>query len=57
MGEGLFTEGPFADRLLFRPDPEKPTKHGFIEPAARMPGGEYQAALAATRDRWVIDEE
>jgi hypothetical protein len=57
MGEGPFTEGPFADRLFFRPDPEKPSKHGFVEPKARMPVGEYQAALAATRDQWVIDEE
>jgi hypothetical protein len=56
-GEGPFTEGPFAERLLFRPDPEKPNKHGFVEPAARMPVEEYQAALAATRDQWVIDEE
>jgi len=57
MGNGPFMEGPLADRLLFRPDPEKPNKHGFVEPAARMPAGDYQAALAATRDQWVIDEE
>ncbi len=57
MGEGPFTEGPFADRLLFRPDPEKPDQHGFVEPEARMSAGEYQAALAATRDQWVLDEE
>jgi hypothetical protein len=56
-GEGSFTQGPFADRLLFRPDPEKPDKHGFVEPEVGMPVGEFQAALAATRDRWVIDEE
>jgi hypothetical protein len=56
-GEGPFTEGPLIGRLLFRPDPEKPDAHGFVEPGARMPVGEYQEALAATRDRWVIDEE
>jgi hypothetical protein len=57
MGAGPFTEGPFADRLLFRPDPEKPSKHGFIEPAAQMPVDDYQGALAATQDQWAIDEE
>jgi hypothetical protein len=56
-GDGPFTEGPFADGLFFRPDPEKPTRHGFVEPAVQMPVDEYQVALGATRDRWVIDEE
>jgi hypothetical protein len=56
-GEGCFVEGPLADRLLFRPDSEQPDSHGFVEPVAPMPVGEYQAALAATRDQWVIDEE
>jgi hypothetical protein len=56
MGDGPFAEGPFAERLLFRPDPEKPNKHGFVEPVAKMPTGDYRAALAATRDQWVIDE-
>jgi hypothetical protein len=57
MGEGPFTEGPFSDRLHFRPDPEKPDKHGFVEPEVKMSAGEYQAALAMTQDQWVIDEE
>jgi hypothetical protein len=57
MGDGPFTEGPLTDRLLFRPDPEKPNTHGFVEPESTMPVGEYQEALAATRERWVIDEE
>jgi hypothetical protein len=57
MGDGPFTEGPFADRLLFRADPEKPERHGFVEPATRMPADEYQEALAATRDQWILDEE
>lgn len=57
MGDGPFSEGPFASRLLFRPDPEKPTKHGFVEPAVRMLASEYQEAIAATRDQWGIDEE
>jgi hypothetical protein len=57
MGGGPFTEGPLTDRLLFRPDPEKPDTHGFVEPAATMPAGDYRQALAATRDQWVIGEE
>ena len=57
LGEGPFAEGPLADRLLFRPDPANPNRHGLVEPAARMPAGEYQAALAATQDQWTIDEE
>jgi hypothetical protein len=57
MGEGPFVEGPLADRLLFRPDPQQPDRHGFVEPMASMPIGDYQVALAATRDQWVIDEE
>jgi hypothetical protein len=57
MGEGPFREAPVADRLLLRPDPEKPNAHGFVEPVCTMPVGEYQAALAATRDQWVVAEE
>jgi len=57
MGHGPFTDGPIADRLLFRPDPEKPNEHGFVEPVTTMPAGDYRAALAATRDQWAIDEE
>jgi hypothetical protein len=56
-GDGLFTEGRFADGLLLRPDPEKPHRHGFVEPADRMSVGDYQAALAAARDQWRVDEE
>jgi hypothetical protein len=57
MGDGLFSPGPFADRLQFRPDPVKPGSHGLIEPATRMPDTEYQRALAETRDQWILDEE
>jgi hypothetical protein len=55
-GEGPFTAGPIGDRLVFRPDPDKPTRHGFVEPAEAMELAAYQAALAATQDQWVIDE-
>lgn len=57
MGDGTFVEGPLAERLRFRPDPAKPDRHGFVEPETRMPAADYQKALAATRDRWIIDEE
>jgi hypothetical protein len=57
MGDGPFTEGAFADDLFFRTDPEKPHKHGFVEPAVKMSTAEYQAALAAIRHQWKIDEE
>jgi hypothetical protein len=40
MGAGPFVEGALADRLLFRPDPEQPDRHGFVEPVASMLVGE-----------------
>jgi hypothetical protein len=57
MGDGPFNEGPFSAQLFFRPDPEKPNRHGLVEPATRMHADDYQAALARTRDQWEIDEE
>ncbi len=38
--------------LRYRPDPGRPDRHGFVEPGAPMPLGEYQAALAASRSAW-----
>jgi hypothetical protein len=57
MGEGLFVPGPVAQDLFFRPDPQNPKNHGFVEPERRMLVGIYEAALAATRDRWKRWEE
>jgi hypothetical protein len=37
--------------LSFRRD--KPT-HGLVEPSVEMTLAEFQAALASTRDRWVL---
>lgn len=54
MGEGPFAAGGVAEGLLLRPG--RPT-HGTIEPAMPMTLGRYQAALATTRERWVVDEE
>jgi hypothetical protein len=57
FGESGFAAALISDQLMFRPDPEKPDRHGLVEPAQQMKVEEYQAALAATRDQWVIDEE
>jgi hypothetical protein len=39
--------------LTYRPDPDKPREHGFIEPASEVSRAEYEAAIAATRPDWV----
>ena len=54
MGEGAFEAGPIGSGLQLRPDSPK---HGVVEPSATVPVATYQADLAATRDRWVVDEE
>lgn len=55
MGDGPFVPAPVAPGLTLRVDPDD-LKHGFIEPEVIMPLEEYQAALAATQDLWVVDE-
>jgi hypothetical protein len=57
MGEGEFVAGPFAEQLVFRPDPLAPDKHGLIEPEMSMSSADYEAAITATRDRWIRWEE
>jgi hypothetical protein len=57
MGDGQFEAGRVAAALLFRPDPDMPTKHGYVEPDRKMLVAEYAAALAATRDQWQRWEE
>lgn len=56
LGAGDFLAGPVAPDLTFRPDPNTPAQHGLVEPAQEMSLADYQAALAATRDHWVVDE-
>lgn len=46
-------QGALGPDLDYRPDPRRPTVHGFIEPSRLMDISEYQSALAETRDRWV----
>jgi hypothetical protein len=41
-----------APDLSYRPDPDDPARHGFIEPSRPMTLQEYQDALASTRQRW-----
>jgi hypothetical protein len=53
LGESHFVEGAVADGLFLRLDSPK---HGMIEPTEEVRVETYQAALGATRDRWVIDE-
>lgn len=43
-------------RLKYRPDPLKPSVHGFIEPAVEMTFSEYQRALASTKEMWKMVE-
>jgi hypothetical protein len=54
MGEGSFEEGSINDSLVLRRD--SPT-HGMIEPSVEMYIDDFQAALAGTRDQWLIDED
>jgi hypothetical protein len=42
--------------LSYRPDPDNPEGHGFIEPSHPMPFEEYQRALHETRGRWTSME-
>jgi hypothetical protein len=54
MGAGEFAAERVAPGLQLNPDSDT---HGTVEPDRPMPLSEYQGALAATRDQWVIDEE
>ncbi len=40
------------DALAYRPDPDNPEGHGFIEPSRRMPFDEYERAIHATCALW-----
>jgi hypothetical protein len=41
-----------GEKLTYRPDPDQPETHGFIEPGETMTLADYQAALTGTRPRW-----
>jgi hypothetical protein len=55
VGDGLYEPGPVARGLQLRIDVDG--IHGFVEPSAQTNIDEYQQALAATRDQWVIGED
>lgn len=38
--------------LTYRPDPDVPSRHGFVEPMEPMPMGDYESALASSRGAW-----
>jgi hypothetical protein len=40
------------EELNYRPDPENPEEHGFLEPARRMSFEEYQQTIYGTRALW-----
>lgn len=54
MGEGSFESGPLSDGLVLRVEDEE---HGLVEPSNESTIAAFQATIAATRDRWVIDEQ
>jgi hypothetical protein len=41
-----------GESLTYRPDPDDPETHGFVEPLRPMSLEEYRLALAETRDQW-----
>lgn len=55
IGDGSFEQGLLTGDLELRPDP-RTSRHGFIEPARKMPVDHYRSAIAATRDSWVAVE-
>lgn len=52
-GDGPFESSTFAEGLILQPD--SPT-HGVVAPAESGPLADYEAALAATRSDWIVDE-
>jgi hypothetical protein len=41
-----------AHGLHYRPDPENPVRHGFVEPSREMSLEEYQGAIRSTAASW-----
>lgn len=56
MGEGAFEASAAGDALQLRPDPNRASEHGFIEPSATMKLEAYREALHDTQPDWVIEE-
>jgi len=56
VGTGPFVQAPITDGLILRPDPAKPTQHGFVEPARTITIHHLQHLLANTQQDWTKDE-
>ena len=54
MGKGEFKEELVTERLNLRLDPDRPNKHGFVEPHDKMAIEDYEASLSATRESWQL---
>lgn len=50
-------DGDLGPALRHRPDPERPSLHGFVEPKATMSFEDYQAAIWQTRESWTKVEK
>jgi hypothetical protein len=44
--------GELSGELVYRPDPDSPGEHGFIEPSRRMSFEGYRRAIHGTRGLW-----
>ncbi|MBI1829947.1 MAG: hypothetical protein HYR84_00690 [Planctomycetes bacterium] len=53
FGSGAFQQVVIADGLEFLPDTPP---HGVVRPIMTVPLAQYEAALAATRGNWRVDE-
>ena len=45
-------DSSLGERLSYRADPRRPTRHGMVEPATSMTLDAYQDALASTSPAW-----
>jgi hypothetical protein len=50
------SEECLGQSLRYRPDPQRPNEHGFIEPSKPMTLDEFQKALADTVRSWKSTE-
>ena len=57
MGQGSYLAAPVSADLDLRFRTDDRPGHGLVAPSRKMALEEYQAALAATRDEWEVEEE
>ena len=53
-GQGPFADGEVAPTLRLRID--QPNRHGLFEPKAVTTLADFEQAIAATRNDWIVDE-